>query len=288
MTKIAKERVGNFTHINNEVIRDKKLTWKAKGIFLYLWSLPDDWSYYETEVEKHASDKLASLKSGLKELETYGYLSRKRGRDTKGKLGESIWTLHEHPTCDYPTLDKPTLDNPTLDNHTLLSTECTNNLITNDVDEEMSAINFYDSIFGKSNSYVKTNLEKRLIEFNDAGEGNKIVCLAIEKTAAYDIKHSPYKYVISILNDWQKKGFKTLLECESDVRPKSRPNYAGNKKKEDIPDWLAKQLAEQEAEQPKGVVIPVIEKEKPKIKTDLATQKKIAQFRKELKGSEQR
>ena len=63
---------GEFVTVHKAFIHDASLSWKAKGILLYLLSRPDDWQIYETELIKHTSDKLSSLKSGLKQLEEAG------------------------------------------------------------------------------------------------------------------------------------------------------------------------------------------------------------------------
>lgn len=127
MAKIEKHFQNNFTITSNHVVRDDRLSWKARGIFVYLWSQNNGWDFYETEVSKHAPDGLASLKAGLKELEGKGYLKRERIRDDKGHLTKSKWILTDSPTCDFPTLDKPTLGEPTLGNRTLRSTNLKNN-----------------------------------------------------------------------------------------------------------------------------------------------------------------
>ncbi|SPP28436.1 phage replisome organizer N-terminal domain-containing protein [Brochothrix thermosphacta] len=70
------------------------------------------------------------------------------------------------------------------------------------------------------------------------------------------------------------------------IAMKDKPKNSQSNKPDIIPDWLEKQIAE-EQEQTAGVVKPVIVKEKTEIKTDPAMLERIAQFRKELKGSAQ-
>ena len=124
--RVEKMKRSGFTIINNGVLNNTQLSWKAKGLFAYLWSQSDSWDFYEVEVLKHSTDGRASLRAGLKELEEHGYLKRYRKRDDKGILRESKWILSEQPMFDFPKLDKPTLDYPTLDNRTLTSTNQNN------------------------------------------------------------------------------------------------------------------------------------------------------------------
>ena len=126
--RIKKQYQKGFTTVDNVVLNDTNLSWKAKGLFVYLWSQSDEWDFYESEVVKHSTDKIASLKSGLKELEQQGYLKRQRKRDDKGHLKENEWIL-----SDNPMLENPMLDNPMLENHTLTNTN--NNNTNNNKDE---------------------------------------------------------------------------------------------------------------------------------------------------------
>lgn len=119
MTRIIKEYTNKFTVISNNEVQDKRLSWKARGIFSYLWSMPDNWDFYETEVVKHAPDGRDSLRSGLMELEEHGYLKRERVRN-KGQFGGTAWIITDNPTPktenQTPMLENPTQENPTLQN----------------------------------------------------------------------------------------------------------------------------------------------------------------------------
>ena len=129
--RIKKQYQKGFTTVDNVVLNDTNLSWKAKGLFVYLWSQSDEWNFYETEVSKHSTDGIVSLKNGLKELEDQGYLKRQRVRDEQGKFKENEWILSESPM-----LEKPMLENLMLDNRTLTNTN--NNNINNNKDESNS------------------------------------------------------------------------------------------------------------------------------------------------------
>lgn len=152
--RIKKQYQKGFTTVDNVVLNDTNLSWKAKGLFVYLWSQSDEWDFYESEVVKHSTDKIASLKSGLKELEQQGYLKRQRKRDDKGHLKENEWIL-----SDNPMLENPMLDNPMLENHTLTNTN--NNNINNNKDESNSVKENKD----KNNSNKKSKYNLNYTEF---------------------------------------------------------------------------------------------------------------------------
>ncbi len=94
--RVIKES-GNFVTVHKDFIHDSNITFKAKGILLYLLSRPDDWQIYESEIIKHTKDGKDSLKTGIKELEVAGYIERKRIRNDQGQLKEYEYTVYEQP-----------------------------------------------------------------------------------------------------------------------------------------------------------------------------------------------
>lgn len=176
MVRIKKKYTKGFTTINNDILNDTELSFKAKGLFSYLWSLPDDWVYYETEVTKHSTDGRGSVRSGLKELEEKGYLKRGRERNEKGQLVNADWQLADTPMFKKRTLDKRTLEKRTLENCTLLNTNLTNETLTKEehtnnsrakpdsIADEVKTIVGYLNEKTKSNYRTTTRETKRLIK----------------------------------------------------------------------------------------------------------------------------
>lgn len=129
---LRKNKQSNFTTIDNHALKNKELSFKAKGLLVYMWSLPNDWNFYETEIVNHATDGISSVRSALKELQDAGYLLKQRKRDEKGKLKENDWLISDipmfSPDLENPNLENPSLENPNLENHTLLNTNPTKDL----------------------------------------------------------------------------------------------------------------------------------------------------------------
>ena len=88
---------GNFVTTSTQVAQDKRLSWKARGIFLYLASMSDGWNFYVDEIAKHAPQGKKALQNGLKELEEYGYLKRVRTHKPNGDLSSLKWELYFEP-----------------------------------------------------------------------------------------------------------------------------------------------------------------------------------------------
>lgn len=84
MSKIAelkKSLQRGYTHVNNEIFHDRELSYKAKGLFCQMLSLPDNWDFKENSIKALATDGISSVRSGLKELMNKGYLVREPIRD---------------------------------------------------------------------------------------------------------------------------------------------------------------------------------------------------------------
>lgn len=83
----------NFTIVPNTWLRDNRLTHKARGILFELMSHRPGW---QTSVERLAElgpDGESAIKSGLKELEKCGYLTREWVRDGLGKRIGTSYTI---------------------------------------------------------------------------------------------------------------------------------------------------------------------------------------------------
>ncbi len=96
MVRLIKDTTKNFTNISNTVIRDERLSWKARGIFVYMWSQADNWQFYVSELVKHSTDGEGALQSGLKELEELGYLIRRHRQTERGVFDGMEWALTDH------------------------------------------------------------------------------------------------------------------------------------------------------------------------------------------------
>ena len=233
MVRIRKEYSKGFTTTSNTIIRDERLTWKARGIFNYLWSMPDDWDFYAKEVAKHAKDGIHSLDSGLEELAKYGYLERTRLRDKKGRFGAPVWILHDDPV----DAQKPKCDFPILDNRTLLNKYLTNQTSTKEIPEErerikqpldtnteLSLLSWPDSLGAMTDL-----ISKLLLDAFDQGMSADLIQKAIDITKYAD-PGTPYGYLKSVLSDWLSQGIYTMQDWQQHQQKKQAA------KNRDIPD----------------------------------------------------
>jgi hypothetical protein len=86
--KLDKKENIPFTQIANVVLQDKNLSLAAKGLFGILFSKPEGWDFSGMRLMNESSNGRHAHYAALNELETAGYLVRK-----KTKEGKNIYTL---------------------------------------------------------------------------------------------------------------------------------------------------------------------------------------------------
>lgn len=97
----------NYTITSNSAIEDKTISLKARMILVYLLSRPPGWVTSAERLASTISDKdgLSAIKSGLRELEQAGYLTRSRTRTDEGR-----WRW-DHTITDRPSVEnRPVVD----------------------------------------------------------------------------------------------------------------------------------------------------------------------------------
>jgi hypothetical protein len=113
MSRLHKNTPAGFSWLPNEIINNPNLSWKAKGILLYLNSKPEGWKFNYRDIQRRAKDGMAALRSGVKELQDHEFLTITPERDDKGEIEEWTWTLQwPDPDSRYPDSGNPNLDKP--------------------------------------------------------------------------------------------------------------------------------------------------------------------------------
>lgn len=121
-----------------EVAQDRRLSLKARGLFLLLQSLPETWQYTISGLATLAGTGKDQIRSGLAELLKVGYLVKEQAHDEGGKFAGNIFVLQEeaplseNPTTVYeqtvplsgkPISEKPMTGKPSTENPTLIKEE---------------------------------------------------------------------------------------------------------------------------------------------------------------------
>ena len=86
--------------------QDMRLSLKARGLFLLMQSLPENWSYSISGLAKKANTGKDTIRSALKELADVGYLVKEQAHDSGGKFARNVLILQEEappPLSENPT-----------------------------------------------------------------------------------------------------------------------------------------------------------------------------------------
>lgn len=170
----------NYTIIRNDILTNKNISLKAKGLLCLLLSLPSDWVIYKTQLSDFSSDGRDATTNAFNELVELGYiLSVQRVNEKGQKMGYDYIVYDEIsvPDTEKPITENPKLDNPKSDKPSLQSTNIQSTNIQNTnkqsknkknnniLDTSTSIENYDDIIFGnKKVEGLDEELKKRNIK----------------------------------------------------------------------------------------------------------------------------
>lgn len=234
--RIQKEE--RFTQVDNRFINDPEISAKAKGILLYLLSKPNDWKVYEVDVIKHMKDGRDSIRSGIKELVSNGYIHREQSFDERGKFAGYQYSVYEYKE-DNPfyksNVDgkhvngndvdgkhddvkhddgKPETTNTKSTKTNSSNTNVNNTNTTNESGGENETANnpfaFFADNIGVLTPHVAEQIEAFIEDFTD---GEAIVVKALEITVENQKRN--FGYAKSILNNWYAANVRTEQDLKS-------------------------------------------------------------------------
>ena len=127
------EQRRGFTVLQNEMLRDRRLCLKTKGLIAVMLSRPGNWQFSVSGLSAYTGAGRDAIRSALKELREAGYLTmEKQSHGERGKFAGSVYILHEEslrreeaaPWPDYPFTADPTTGEPTSSPSKLILSVC--------------------------------------------------------------------------------------------------------------------------------------------------------------------
>ena len=109
-TRVRRTKTDNYAIICTRILKDKSISLKARGLFLTVMSLPDEWDFSVKGFTSIVSDGRHAVYSALKELTEAGYVKCSRIREGQRIVGTE-YTFNEVPCREAPfSLDAGSLD----------------------------------------------------------------------------------------------------------------------------------------------------------------------------------
>lgn len=104
MAVLKNKTQNNFTMISNNVLRDKDLSMKDRGVLCTICSLPDGWEFSIAGLSSIVPDGVDAIRKSIFNLEKFGYMERTKTRSKGGKYVSEIEVFAEKRTVrDFPS-----------------------------------------------------------------------------------------------------------------------------------------------------------------------------------------
>ena len=188
------------------------LVLRAKGLFAYIQGKPDKWNFSAERIALECKEGLQSVRSALRELETFGYLQRVKSQNEKGHW-EWDYILHSAPSnsadenrpTETHTTENHTTETHTTENHTNINktdiikkdnNTINNNTINKDTINFDKLLSFLNSKTGRNFKIINEATKKKYRARLKEGYTSKDIANAIENAVNSDYhKENNFKYL---------------------------------------------------------------------------------------------
>ena len=226
-----------FTVVPNYILNNRNLSYKAVGLYVQILQYQNSPTHkiYVKSLMTYKTDKESSVRSGINELMSEGFLTREAIRNERGQMNGYRYIVHAQPiekTAIEPKRENPVSVNPLTDNHVRKSKigYKENNKKENREEEEARDVLslYYDEykLSKKKLPHIKNfiNKYKDLIELDLWHE--------IFIRASEDSISSKYLYVKTFIEDLVKDNIYTLNDYK---KRKADQNKSTKKPNKSIP-----------------------------------------------------
>ena len=104
----VKKRASNYAQISNEFLRDKNISFKAKGLFSYMFSMDDNWNFTIRSISIQQGEGETSIRTALNELKNFGFI-----KYVKHTNGKGTYFLDDVPNVENPNVENPIMGKST-------------------------------------------------------------------------------------------------------------------------------------------------------------------------------
>ena len=214
------EKNKNYTTMSNYHLRDPSLSNKARGLLSTMLSLPENWDYTTRGLAKICKDGVDGITAQLKELEQYGYLTRRRIRDAGGRIIDVEYVIYERPHTASPDTEKPDMVKPDMVKPDMAlpcqETPAQINIDKRITDESNTDLSSIDSFSSDERPSVLAQLEAKRKEamFRDMDMYREI----IKENISYDYLLQDYPYEHDRLDEMLELIVETVCSTKKYIR----------------------------------------------------------------------
>lgn len=198
MAILRKKHKEQYTVIPQGIFKDKRLSLKDIGLLTCMLSLPDNWQFSEKGLMAiFPNDGQTSIRTGLTNLEQFGYLTRERER-AGGKLAAVVWTLYDTPYFDFPSVDNPSVENPHVEKpHVENQLQSNTNIPNTNQSIKKEDIYPFDEFWSAyPKKKAKEDAKKAWLKLKpDETLGKTIIAAVLESSKTTDWKKEKGKYI---------------------------------------------------------------------------------------------
>jgi hypothetical protein len=204
----------------NDLLNNEEISLKAKGLFAFLQSKPENWSFSIPRIAKQLKEGKFSIRDAIQELEKFGYLVRKPTKNKDGQWSGYDYILEDKPVQFTVIPETGTTVFPTTGNCDTLSKKDNSNkdiVIKKISCENKSRTNDLLNLFYKEvNPAIKFN--------NNTMRGDADWLVAnypfkkLETMVLYIKEHKGEQYFPTISNPSQLRDKMTQLESHIDKK----------------------------------------------------------------------
>ena len=108
-----------FGIVPNELLNNKAVSMKSKGLFAFMQSKPEGWNFSVEKLSFLCKESKLSISKGLQELESTGFLAREKHQTANGFTVDYLLffePINENPIYQKPIIGKPTIGKPIIGN----------------------------------------------------------------------------------------------------------------------------------------------------------------------------
>jgi hypothetical protein len=197
------EKTKDYSIISNYIFKDNTISARAKGIYAYIMTLPDDWKLYKKELISHFSEGINAIDTAFQELEKSGYISKEKSKNESNGLFDGWnYTIYEHPKTDL--MENRHSESRPLGNPPLLNTNTpsTKELNTNKKKRDAVFLPFDNDLFKQAwGEWCKYRKEKK----------SSLTDSTIKKQLEF-LKNLGIENAIKSINTSIEKGWAGLFE----------------------------------------------------------------------------